>query len=403
MSSPLKTTILLLLGVLVLILTLWPDLSDSTRHLLAQVAPTSPLPTATPTPTITTTAGPTPTKVKRVVNEIVEPPAGDAVSGNVRIRGTVLVDQFNRFDLHISPASMETWQWLLTSYEIIHDDTLFVLDTKQFPDGFYDLRARAIGDDGNYTESFARGIEIRNANPPTLTPVPNATPTPASPLVTPSPTPDVRSRIPGGQGFYAPDNGTVLRGSVDIVATVNGSSATPFARYELSISPAGREAWTWLYGSQTQAWQSPIYRLDTTQLADGLYDLRLRIVYRDANYSEYFLRNLSVANQGRPQLALSPPAGIDSPHSSATVSGIVPFEGTVPAENLLRWELAWSFANREEWQLLLSDDQPIDNGLLARLDLRQLAGGVYDFRLRIVRQDTNYTDYYVRTLRIVEE
>lgn len=405
-SIRVKRIILVLLALLMGGLAFWPDLSYHQRQLWAQVQ--SPFGTFTPTPTFTLiptstlTPGPTPTKVKRVVNEVRAPKEGDAIAGLTDIIGTALKQRFHRYDIHISPAGQESWRWLTSSFEVIHDDVLYQLDTTAFPDGFYDLRVRAIDDTGNYTESYVRDIEIRNANPPTITPVPEGfpTPTPASPLATPTPTPAILSRIPGGQGFYAPDNGAVLRGAVKIVATVNGTSDNPFDRYELAISPAGLETWTWLDGSSRQAWQQPIYTLDTTSLPDGLYDLRLRIVYRDANYSEYYLRNLSVANAGRPTLAFAPQAGISQPRSGAEVGGVVAFRGIVPAADLLRWEMAWSPAGLEQWQFLVSASNPVANGVLARLDLSQLPSGQYDFRLRIVRSDTNYTDYYVRNLRV---
>jgi hypothetical protein len=383
----LKRLALVAMALAILLLSVWLDARSGRPGALAQE---SPLPTDTPTPTAT--------KVKRAVNEIVEPLETDAIFGITRIVGTALVDSYQRYDIHISPAGMDNWQWVHTSFAIVHDDTLARLDTTIYPDGFYDLRSRAIRNDGTFTEFFVRGVEIRNANPPTLTPAPNATPTPVSPL--PTPTPAILSRIPGGQGFYAPDNGAILRGVVPVRATVNGTLERRFTRYELAISPAGLEQWQLLTTSRDQVWQNVIYELDTTRFGDGLYDLRLRNVYEDGNYSEYHLRGLTIANAGPPQPAFSPAAGFTLPRSGAAVSGIVDFVGTVPAENLLRWELAWSPGQREEWHFLVGGDQPVANGLLARLDLSRLSSGLYDFRLRIVRSDYNYTDHLVRDLRL---
>lgn len=405
MHRRLKQYLLIMLAVGVGVVAYWPSVPQRQAGLWAQG--NSPLPTftfpptITPTPTITPLVSPTPTKVKRVVNEVTEPVAGDAIAGITRIVGTAVVPAFLRYDLHLSPAGMENWQWLVSSFEVVHDDVLYQLDTRAFPDGLYDLRVRALDTTGNYTEAFVRGVEIRNANPPTLTPAPSGVVVnPPSPLVTPTPTVDVSSRVPGGQGFYAPDNGAVIRGAVAIVATANGTPDHPYTRHELYLSPAGQENWQLLDSSTQQAWQEPIYVLDTTALPDGLVDLRLRIVYRDANYNEYFLRNLSVANVGYPTLAVAPPAGISLPRSGTEVAGVVEFRGTVPAANLLRWEMAWSPSESEQWQFLVSAEQPVDNGVLARLDLSQLPNGLYDFRLRVVRGDSNYTDYIVRGLRL---
>ena len=409
-SSRLKGWSLAGLALLVVVLSLAPGLSHD-REIMAQTTPQSPVdtPTLTPTLILTPTLGPTPdvsptpTKVRRIVNEIRHPQHGDAVSGVAEIIGTALIEQFNRYDLHISPEGMENWQWLTTSFDVIYDDVLYEWDTTAFPDGFYDLRLRAINDTGNYTESFVLGLEVRNAKPPTPTPNPNATAGVTSPLLvpTPTPTPDERRQSPGGLGFYAPDAGSVVRGKTTIVATAVELPDKPFARYELHMSRSGVEDWLWLYDSPHPAWQSPIYKWDTTQVPDGLYDLRLRVVYKDSNYDEFFLRNLSVANRHKPKLAFSPPAGISSPRNGESISGVVEFRGTVPGEGLLRWELAWSPGEAEQWQLLVTSDKPVDKGLLARLDLTQLPPGLYDFRLRVVRVDTNYTDYIVRGLQLV--
>ena len=383
------------IGLAVGLLVALPGIVQRPANVQAQISPFS-TPEFTPTPGPSPT--PTPTKVKRAVNEITAPTSFDAIFNGTDIIGTALVDSFQRYDMHISPAGLEDWQWLTTSFNIVHDNVLYRLDTSRFPDGYYDLRSRAIAIDGTYTESFVRGVEIRNANPPTLTPDPEATVTPVS--VLPTPTPAIVSRIPGGQGFYAPDSGAVLDGVAEIRATVNGTRDQRFERYELAISPAGLEQWSWLHGEPTQVWQNRIYDLDTGLYPDGRYDLRLRNVYDDGNYSEYFLRSLTFANAGPARLEFAPPAGIVSPRSGAKIAGIVDFVATVPQADLLRWELAWSPGQREQWSYLVGGDQPVTQQTLASLDLRQLPPGQYDFRLRIIRSDYNYTDYHVRDLQL---
>jgi hypothetical protein len=406
MKSHFKGWGLVVLAAVVVMLALAPGLSLDTG-LMAQT--TSPLtPTVTPTWTITPdplTPSPTPTKEKRVVNELRHPQPGDALAGTTAITGTALTNLFNRYDVHVSPAGLENWQWLTTNLQVVHDDVLYQWDTTAFDDGYYDIRVRAIDDSGNYTESFIRWLEVRNANPPTPTPDPNAPPGFVSPLVlpTPTPTPDARRQSPGGLGFYAPDAGAVVRGETAIFATAVALPDRPFARYELNFSQAGVEDWVWLFTSERPAWQESIYLWDTTQIPDGLYDLRLRVVFKDSNYEEFFLRNLSVANESKPILAFVPPAGISSPRNGATIDGVVTFMGTVPAQDLLRWELYWAPGESEQWQFLVTSETAVDNGVLARLDLSQLPSGLYDFRLRVVRADTNYTDYEIVGLRLTND
>jgi hypothetical protein len=80
--------------------------------------------------------------------------------------------------------------------------------------------------------------------------------------------------------------------------------ANPFVRYELHIAESGSDDWGWLFSGKEQFWQSPLYTLDTTRLADGFYDMRLRTVYRDGNYDEYYVSRLQVANQTPPTVLL---------------------------------------------------------------------------------------------------
>lgn len=336
------------------------------------------------------------------------------MAGLVSIEGSALINAYHKYDLHIAVAGSEEWQWVTTAYTVVHDARLYLLDSTKYRDGFYDLRVRAISDNGNYSEAFLRGLEIRNANPPTPTPLLNAqgTPLPTQPLspillvptATPTPEPAFVSNLPNGQGIFSPVHGDVLRNVVDIIATVNGYSRNPFAHYELALSIAGKAQWAWLYSSEEQFWQESVYQLDTRRLPDGFYDLRLRIVYRDSNYSEFFVRNLNIANhtpvaaQQRPPTP-TPMLGIFVPASNATVGGIVDVIGVATIENFLRWELAISPSGAETWSFMVSGTTPV-SGLLARLDLSRLPLGAYDLRLQVISQDNRQQDYFVRAVQL---
>jgi hypothetical protein len=276
---------------------------------------------------------------------------------------------------------------------------------------------RAIRRDGNFSEAFLRRLEVRNANPPTPTPNVNelGTPQPDSPLLpitpqppTPTPTPLFQSYVANGQGIFEPRNGDILRGSVAIVGTANGKTyLNPFERYELYVRPSGQVEWSWLFSSEEQLWQSPLYTWDTTTLADGFYDLRLRIVYRDANYDEYYVGGLRIANQAglrhlkkQDEVSTQKTApGIYFPLDGAQVSGVMELVGTTSIPDLLRWEIYWSPSGAEDWQFLVSDSAPVVNSVLANLDLTLLPAGAYDFRLRIVRLNYGYSDYHVRNVQ----
>ncbi len=355
-------------------------------------------------------ANPTPTPSRRVVNEIVHPGSGDAIAGLVSIIGTPLIQDFARFDVHISPAGMDDWSWLATDYDVLRDDEIYLLDTTGYADSRYDLRVRAVSNAGNYNEAFLRNLEIRNAAPPTATPIidpagtrifllATLTPTPA-----PTATPVNEARSGSQQGFFAPVAGDLLQGYAPIVASVFGYPKTPFARYELAISPSGMEEWSFLSEGEEQYWQETIYLLNTHLLPDGAYDLRLRNIYADSNYDEYFVRTVRVANQDALRITRPESAqvnGFTGPSTGQVIGGVVTFAGTAISPDFLRWELYWSPAGAEDWAYLASGEEEVLRGTLAQLDLTQLPPGGYDFKLRVVGRDYNYDEFFLRNLQIV--
>jgi hypothetical protein len=395
-----KRYLLLLIGILTVALAVVNQLPSQSPIALARVYfQQSPLET------------PTPTRVFKVINQIIHPQSGDAVSGVVEIWGYALIQTFRKYDVHIAVAGSENWRWLQTSSDVISDGPIYRLDTRQYADGRYDLRVRAVRDDGNYSESFLRNLEIRNANPPTLTPafnpqgtqLPTSTPT----LVTPTgtPTPEFISNISDGPGLFAPYTNQVVRGRVRIIGTANGKPNVPFEHFELALARAGLGQWEVLEASERQVWQDTLYEWDTSQWPDGAYDLRLRIVFANGNYDEYQVRNLFVANYTkvqRPTATPTPPTkGIFAPRSGAVITGTISITGTATILNFQRWELAWSNSGQEEWSLLLESTTPQANALLARLDLSQLPVGLYDLRLRVFDLKGQYADYFTRRLQIV--
>jgi hypothetical protein len=105
--------------------------------------------------------------------------------------------------------------------------------------------------------------------------------------------------------------------------------------------------------------------------------------------------------------------GITSPRDNAVVQGVVLVEGTATDPSFLRYELAFfkEFDPRGEWVVFATGDQPVVNGVLAVWDttVGRDAGapfyvdGTYRLRLRVVRQDSNYDEYYVLGISLDNE
>jgi hypothetical protein len=96
-------------------------------------------------------------------------------------------------------------------------------------------------------------------------------------------------------------------------------------------------------------------------------------------------------------------SGISSPASGDTISGVVVVQGTANHESFLRYEVA--FDNGNDWIVFAEGEQPVVEGTLAVWDTTVgqpqnpvFPDGTYRLRLRVVRQDYNYDEYFVENV-----
>lgn len=97
--------------------------------------------------------------------------------------------------------------------------------------------------------------------------------------------------------------------------------------------------------------------------------------------------------------------GISEPQSGDAISGVVTIRGTATDESFLRYEVA--FNRGQDWIAFAEGDQPVVDGTLAIWDTTVgqpgnavFPDGPYHLRLRVVRQDYNYDEYFVRDLMV---
>jgi len=97
----------------------------------------------------------------------------------------------------------------------------------------------------------------------------------------------------GGSGISYPPETEVLRG----VVVIRGTAVHPdFWKYELAAAPFGTENWFNIGVFETPVQSGELGRWDTRTAPDGTYTLRLRVVRRDGNFDEYFVRRVLVGN-----------------------------------------------------------------------------------------------------------
>lgn len=100
--------------------------------------------------------------------------------------------------------------------------------------------------------------------------------------------------------------------------------------------------------------------------------------------------------------------GITQPLSGETVAGVVMVQGTAVHPDYLRYELAFRNISNPttDWIVFAEGSEPVNQGTLAVWDTtvgRDVGApvfpdGLYQLRLRVVRADFNYDEYFVTDL-----
>jgi hypothetical protein len=114
-----------------------------------------------------------------------------------------------------------------------------------------------------------------------------------------------------------------------------------------------------------------------------------------------------------PIAAAQTTSGITQPASGDTISGVIEVRGTAVHPNYLRYELAFLQQNvpGAEWIVFAEGAEPVTDGILAVWDTTVGRGigspvfpdGRYQLRLRVVKTDFNYDEYFVTDLVIQNE
>lgn len=95
-------------------------------------------------------------------------------------------------------------------------------------------------------------------------------------------------------------------------------------------------------------------------------------------------------------------AQITSPTEGQPLTGLVTISGSADHPEFARWELAYGPDPNpsDAWQPFTSGEQPVLNGTLGTWNTGVIADGGYMLRLRVVRQDSNYDEAFVRGLQV---
>jgi hypothetical protein len=95
-------------------------------------------------------------------------------------------------------------------------------------------------------------------------------------------------------------------------------------------------------------------------------------------------------------------AQITSPTEGQAVSGLVTISGSADHPDFARWELAYGPDPNpaDAWQPFADGAQPVLNGTIGTWNTGVIADGGYMLRLRVIRNDSNYSEAFVRGLQV---
>ena len=159
---------------------------------------------------------------------ITAPAAGAAVSGDVVIMGSAVIDPFQKYELHykLEPSGDDAYIYFAGATTPVMNGQLGVWQASGLPAGTYSLRLRVVKVDGNYAEYFTPNVSVnQGAAAPT-----EPTPTPTSSEPTPTPIPTAT--------FTPAPQPTVAVGQVAQPALDNPPTPTPLVA-AVAVVPSG--------------------------------------------------------------------------------------------------------------------------------------------------------------------
>lgn len=113
----------------------------------------------------------------------------------------------------------------------------------------------------------------------------------------------------------------------------------------------------------------------------------------------------AVSLAGSWSLRLAAQSGITSPAPGAAVNGDVPIFGTAQIEPFQKYELHYKLepSGDDAYIYFGGNTTPVTNGQLGVWQAGGLAPGVYSLRLRVVKTDGNYAEFYIPNLSVNQD
>ncbi len=394
--------------------------SNGVIHVIdAVILPPAATPAVAPVSSATAASSAAPaanTTDANVGNGFVGIPDGATVSGTVEVKAIAEDPDFMKWQLDVLPfQNADQAIFLAVGEEAASSPTVIAtIDTTMFPNGEHDLRLRVVRSDSNYDEYFAT-INIDNTS--------------AQPAATASTSPDIVDTAVAAGSFDTLVAAVQAAGLVD--ALKGDGPFTVFAPTDAAFAalPAGtveallkdKEALSniLLYhvvagevmaadvkdGMTAETLQGSTVKFSVS--ADGVKINDANIVTTDIKTSNGVIHVIDAV--------ILPPAGSTASSATsaaaeanaangfvgipdgATVSGAVEVKAVADDPDFLKWQLdVLPFQNADQAIFLaVGEEASSSPTVIATIDTTMFPNGEHDLRLRVVRSDSNYDEYFV--------
>jgi hypothetical protein len=298
-------------------------------------------------------------------NGITQPTDGAVVSGIVEIAGRAFDPKFRRVEVYIlldGDVKRRTFIGLRGSQT---DGRITAFDSRRYPDGEHKLLMRVVRRDFNFTE-YTIAFTIRNAG--------------------------VTTTDNNGITSIRPIDGLTVTGPIRINGVANDPA---FQKWEIELlrNKDPNRVMLMAKGERPVLISGILAPLvDTTQFPDGVHQLRLRIFRWNGTYTDY-LTDIVIDNTRQRTEADN---RILTPEAGERVSCSLRILGVADHPQFVKWQLdIVPIADANDAHFMSWSQVPLPRrGQFFVLDTRAYPDGEYQLRLRVVRKDYNYAEYF---------
>lgn len=294
-------------------------------------------------------------------NGFTTPTANEVVSGIIRLRGTANAADFAKWQVDLLLFGDEKQATHIAQAQRARNNgNLGTLDTTRYPDGAHLLRLRVVHSNFQHDEYFLPVTIDNSVTPPIV------------------------------NGVTRPRDGITVSRTILIEGIARGPQ---FQKWQLDLLRNGdaAQASTLATGDDPLLMAGELTEFDTMKLPNGPYQLRLRVVYDGGTYEDHLMTML-VSNTYVPTAANN---GLLRPREGEVVQGDVRVQGIADDPTFRKWQLDLvNPTTGDDTFLAWNRDPKPTRGGLTTFDSTRYPDGVYQLRLRVVRGDYNYSEYF---------